>query len=123
MNPKELIDSAKSIINYRETGECSMGGVGSALETDTGKIFTGVCIDTRCSIGFCAEGNAIGTMVTAGGAKIIRIVAVREKEIIPPCGKCLELIKQLHEENINTQIILSPNESKLLKELLPFRYS
>lgn len=44
---------------------CS-GGVGAAVCTKQGRIFTGVCVDTDCSLGMCAERNALSTMITAG---------------------------------------------------------
>lgn len=45
---------------------CS-GGVGAAVCTKQGHIFTGVCVDTDCSLGMCAERNALCTMITANG--------------------------------------------------------
>lgn len=36
---------------------CS-GGVGVAVLTENGNVYTGVCIDTDCSLGMCAERNA-----------------------------------------------------------------
>lgn len=44
---------------------CS-GSVGAAVCTKQGRIFTGVCVDTDCSLGMCAERNALSTMITAG---------------------------------------------------------
>jgi cytidine deaminase len=65
-----------------------VGDVGSALVTDKGNIFVGVCVDTASSLGFCAEHNAIGNMVTHGDSKIISIVAVnRQGKILAPCGR------------------------------------
>lgn len=45
---------------------CS-GGVGAAVLTDKGNVYTGVCIDTDCSLGMCAERNALSTMISYGG--------------------------------------------------------
>lgn len=44
----------------------SAGGVATALLSTKGNIYTGVCIESACPLGFCAERNAIGTMVTQG---------------------------------------------------------
>lgn len=44
---------------------CS-GGVGAAVLTDKGNVYTGVCIDTDCSLGMCAERNALSTMISYG---------------------------------------------------------
>jgi len=97
--------------------------VGAALITDKGNIYRGVCIDTNEGSGFCAEQSAIAAMVTAGEYKIERIVAVwTDGTIIPPCGKCRELIWQIHENNWNTEVILEGNKMYKLKELLPHHW-
>ena len=43
-----------------------MGHVASALSTESGHLFTGVCIDTGSGTGSCAEHSAIAAMVRAG---------------------------------------------------------
>ena len=52
------------------------GGVSAAVLSAKGNIYTGVCIDTACSLGICAERNAIANMITNGESQIIKIVAV-----------------------------------------------
>jgi len=44
----------------------------------------------------CAEYAAIGAMVTEGATRIATIVAVSGKKrvILPPCGKCRQLISE-----------------------------
>lgn len=67
------------------------GGVGAALLTDSGRVYTGVCIDTSSSMGFCAEHSAAAAMVTAGENRVIRMVAVNwDETVLPPCGRCRE---------------------------------
>lgn len=58
---------------------CS-GGVGAAVCTKQGRIFTGVCVDTDCSLGMCAERNALSTMITAGEFDIDMVIAVNKTE-------------------------------------------
>ena len=117
---KELIDKAKSVAIEKElSNNCSVG-VGSALVTSKNNIFLGVSIHCACAIGFCAEHNAIGSMVTAGESRIKKIVAVGpDGKILPPCGRCRELILQINGKNLNTEIIISKNKVVKLKELLP----
>ena len=80
----------------------------------------GVSIDACSGIGFCAEHGAIAAMVTNKEYKIKLIVAVTSNGIIlPPCGRCREMIYSINKENLNTKIILSENQEKTLKELLP----
>ena len=54
---------------------CS-GGVGAAVLTENGNVYTGVCIDTDCSLGMCAERNALSTMITNGEYAAKKVVAV-----------------------------------------------
>lgn len=102
-----------------------MGGVGSALVTEEGNIYTGVCIDTSSSMGFCAEHNAVGSMITAGEYKIEKIVAVwKDKKgdvyILSPCGRCREFTYRTNKENLETDVILAEDKVVKLKELLPY---
>lgn len=50
-------------------------------------IYTGICIDMVCSLGMCAERNAISTMITNGENKISKILALSsDGTIIMPSG-------------------------------------
>lgn len=52
----ELYQRAKGVLNPRKLSDAAeAGGVGAALLSESGRIYTGVCIDTACSMGFCAE--------------------------------------------------------------------
>ncbi len=121
---QELIVKASSVIRSRKNGDYLIGDVGCALLTSAGNIYLGVCIDTSSSMGFCAEHNAIGAMITGGESKIKKIVAVRKDEnniahVIPPCGRCREFIYQIDNDNINAEVILEDKNVKL-RELLPY---
>lgn len=73
-----------------------VGSVSAALLTDQGNVYTGICIDTACSLGMCAERNAIGTMLAQGEERIQKIVAVSSNgSIVLPCGVCREAMMQL----------------------------
>ena len=95
------------------------GAVSSALRTVDGNVYSGVCLDLACGIGFCAEHSAIAEMIKNRETRIAEIVAVNNKGIIPPCGRCLELIFQVDASNINTKVLLPGDRVALLKELLP----
>ena len=114
-----LIEAAKKTINFRQISpQVDVGSVACALLTDQGAVFTGICIDAKCSLGFCAEHNAIGAMLTHGQNKVVTIVAVNSRgQILPPCGRCRELMYQLDSSG-NTRIILKDRVA-LLGELLP----
>jgi cytidine deaminase len=50
----------------------------------------------------CAEYAAIGAMVTGGATQIRTIVAVNGKKraILPPCGKCRQLISEFGNPSV-----------------------
>lgn len=57
-------------------------------------------MDTACSLGFCAEHAAIAEMLKARESAVQMIVAVNKDGIIlPPCGRCPELLWQVDEHN------------------------
>jgi len=122
---EELIQEALSVVNKKKIDDSEMGGVGSALVTDKGNIYKGVCIDTPSSMGFCAEHNAIGSMITAGEYKVEKIVAVWKDEnedvyILSPCGRCREFMYQTNKENLEADVILDKDKVVKLKALLPY---
>ena len=119
---EELVRRAASVVNPRRLSDCvEVGGVGCALVTDRGNVYVGVCIDTASSMGFCAEHNAIGNMITNGESRIAAIVAVNwdRARILSPCGRCRELIYQVNFDNAATKVILPGGRTKTLQELLP----
>jgi cytidine deaminase len=119
---QELIEKAKSVIRPRKiSGDFLVGDVGCALLTDQGNVYLGVCIDTGSGMGFCAEHSAIAAMVTAGEHRIQKIVSVWQSgKVIPPCGRCREFMRQIHQDNLNTEVIIAKDKVVLLRELLPY---
>ncbi len=118
----ELYQRAKAVINPRRLSEMAeAGGVGAALLAEDGTVYTGVCIDTACSMGFCAEHAAAATMVTAGGSRVLKMIAVDwDGGILPPCGRCREFISQLHTDNLDAEVMVAENTVLPLRELLPY---
>lgn len=123
MDIKELKNIAERKVNPRQLSEgCYVGSVASALLTDKGNVYVGVCIDTSSSMGFCAEHSAIAQMITNEESKILKIVAVgRNGKILPPCGRCREFIYQINNENIEMDVLVEEDKVVKLKELLPYR--
>ena len=119
MEFNELLEIAKNTLNKRDlTEDSSAGSVAAALLTDKGDVFRGVCIDTPCSMGFCAEHAAIAAMVTEGQSRIEKIVAVSEDGVIAPCGRCREFIYQINHDNLDTKVLLNDGVHTI-RELLP----
>ena len=118
----ELYQNANAVVKPRKLSEEEeSGGVGAAQLTDSGNVYTGVCIDTACSMGFCAEHAAAAAMVTAGENRVLKMIAVGwDGRIMPPCGRCREFISQLHDDNLETEVMVSENRTLALSELLPY---
>ena len=122
MGFQTLFDAAFSVAKPRKLSEIAeAGSVGAAILTAGRHIYTGVCIDTACSLGFCAEHAAAAAMITAGDQQILQVIAVNsEGNILPPCGRCREFLTQLHPDNHLAKVWLSPDTAATLRELLPF---
>ncbi len=118
----ELYQQAKSVIHPRRlSDDAEAGGVGAALLNDSGAVYRGVCIDTACSMGFCAEHAAAAAMVTAGENRVVKMVAVDwDGRVLPPCGRCREFISQLHPDNGNAEVMVSAEKFVTLRQLLPY---
>ncbi len=120
----ELYDIAKNTLNPRAISKNSYAGsVAAAILSESGKVYTGVCIDTPCSMGFCAEHAAIAAMITAGENRITKVIAVYEDgTIIPPCGRCREFICQIHDENYKCEVMIKKDRILTINDLLPYRW-
>jgi cytidine deaminase len=118
-----LVHAARSVVAPRQlTDSATCGTVGAALETASGEVFAGVCVDTASSLGFCAEHAAAAAMLTAGQSIVVRMVAVnRHGAVLPPCGRCREFISQLDVANGDTLVMVDASTTIALRDLLPFR--
>ena len=119
-----LYERAKAVQNPREISDrVSAGGVAAAIETASGNIYTGVCVDTSCSLGICAERNAIFQMITRGEYEIRRVLAIMpDGNTGAPCGACRELMAQLMPGRYrDIEIMLDYGQGKVatLGELTP----
>lgn len=92
-----LYNAAKAVQNDRNISDMvSAGGVAAAIESESGKIYVGVCVDTCSTLGICAERNAIFNMLTNGEHRIKRVLAIMpDGKTGAPCGACRELMAQL----------------------------
>ena len=99
------------------------GAVSAALLTKDGHIYKGVCVDATCSIGLCAEINAIFNMLTNGENEFTKLVVISSKGTLGmPCGVCRELIVELMPKkykDIEILINLETKETIKFEELCP----
>ena len=119
-----LYESAKSVQNERKISEyVEAGGVAAAILSASGRIYTGVCVDTCSSLGICAERNAIFNMLTNGEQEIRKVLAVMpDGKNGAPCGACRELMVQLMPKTYrDIEIMLDYESEKIitLGELTP----
>lgn len=120
---KGLIENAKALVGEKKVTGGVIKEVGSALITKTGKIFTGTSLDLWCGIGFCAEHSAISNMISHTNETQIKTIVAFGNKIMPPCGRCREMMELIDKRNWdNTGIIISRNKKVKLKELLPERW-
>ena len=119
-----LYEAAKGVLNPRTiSAYVTAGEVSAAVLSSSGKIYTGVCIDTCSTLGICAERNAIFNMITNGEQEIRKVLCippVRGKGA--PCGACRELMVQLMPDQYRSVEIMLDYESEkvmTLGELTP----
>jgi cytidine deaminase len=120
---KELYTTALKKINPRKISPfIEAGGVSAAILTETGNVYTGVCIDTASSLGMCAERNAIANMITNGENKITKLVCCfSDGKPGLPCGACREFLMQLDKDSGNIEILINYDtmETIKLRDLMP----
>ena len=112
---KDLYAAARAVLNPRR--------VSKMMEAESGKIYVGVCVDTACTLGVCAERNAIFNMITNGESGLRRVLAINSKgKALPPCGACRELMTQLMPDgyrDIEIMLDFENNRVVTLGELTP----
>ena len=108
---RDLIDAA-----IRTANTLYLDGahkVASALRTRSGAVFSGINIKTRMRFAdVCGEVAALSAMVGSGQRDPETIVAVRgdgkgRYELVPPCGRCRELISDF---DLDTWVIVGTLE-------------
>lgn len=121
---KKMYEAAKAVQNGREISErIYAGGVAAAVESASGRIYVGVCVDTSCTLGICAERNAIFNMITNGEQDIKRVLAIMpDGKTGAPCGACCEFMTQMMPGRYhNIEIMLDYENERIvtLGELTP----
>ena len=121
MTEAELIATAAALAGeFRTSEDCVAGGVAAAILSRSGRVYTGVCVDTQCGMGFCAEHAAVAEMFKARESEIALVVAVDAAGlVVAPCGRCRELLWQLDPSNCDARVIVGAERVVTLAELLP----
>ena len=120
----KMYAAANAVLNERKINDyVSCGEVSAAILSKSGRIYTGVCIDTCSGLGVCAERNAIFNMITNGEQEIDKVLCILpDGSNGAPCGACRELMVQLMAGNYyDIEIMLDYSEGRIatLGELTP----
>ena len=120
----EMYNAAKAVFNARKISDyVTCGEVSAAVLSKSGKIYTGVCVDTCSTLGICAERNAIFNMITNGEHEIDKVLAILpDGKSGAPCGACRELMVQLmpgRYQNIEIMMDMETEHIMTLGELTP----
>ncbi|WP_295214961.1 cytidine deaminase [Ruminococcus sp.] len=114
----KMYKAAKAVLNERRISEyVTCGEVSAAILSRSGKIYTGVCIDTCSTLGICAERNAIFNMITNGEQEIDKVLAILpDGSNGAPCGACRELMVQLMPDTYkDIEIMLDYATERIIK--------
>ena len=119
-----MYEAAAAVRNERKISDyVTCGEVSAAILSGSGKIYTGVCIDTCSTLGICSERNAIFNMITNGEQEIKKVVAILpDGSSGAPCGACRELMVQLMPEKYKgIEIMMDYKQERIitLGELTP----
>lgn len=115
---KKMYCAARNVQNGRKISDyIDAGGVAAAVLSSSGKIYTGVCVDTCSTLGICAERNAIFNMITNGEEKIEKVLAIMpDGKSGAPCGACRELMVQLMPDGYkDIEILLDYESGRIVK--------
>ncbi|MFH1707100.1 MAG: cytidine deaminase [Planctomycetota bacterium] len=118
-----LIDAARSVCGeFALAEDFTAGAVGAAILTESGRVYTGICLDLVCGIGFCAEASAAAAMLKDRETRVKAVVAVSAKRIVPPCGRCREMLLQINAANADALVIIASDRAIPLRDLLPHHW-
>ena len=120
----EMYNAAKAVLGARVISDyVTCGEVAATILSKSGKMYTGVCIDTCSTLGVCAERNAIFNMITNGEYEIDKVLCILPDGTCgAPCGACRELMVQIMAgKYYDIEIMLDYNKGKTvtLGEITP----
>lgn len=118
---QQLIEAARAVRGeFRLRHKFTAGAVGAALLTTGGKVYTGICIDLGCGLGFCAEAAAVAEMLKHRETRIVKLVAMFANGTMgAPCGRCREMIAQIDARNLDCVVILGKKRVTTIRKLFP----
>jgi cytidine deaminase len=116
-----LVEAAKKAREYAHAPYSNFR-VGSALEADDGRLFTGCNVENATyGLTVCAERVAVFKAISEGARRFRRIAVVTSAaSLTPPCGACRQILWEFCGD---IEVILAnldgKQESLRLKDLFP----
>jgi|SRR5690606_1888268 cytidine deaminase len=125
MANQELIQKAIEVRD-RAYVPYSNFGVGAALLTKSGKVYTGCNIENAAyPVSLCAERVAIFKAISEGETEFVELAVVADTERpVPPCGSCRQVMSEFFDSEMNVHLTnLNSNTMTVkMEELLPFSF-
>ena len=127
---REALIAAAKAVRGRAYAPFSNYLVGAAVLDETGAVHAGCNVENAAyPEGICAETNAIGSMVAAGGKRIAAMAVVGGSDVseitaCTPCGGCRQRIREFADAD--TVIYLTDEKgaarSHRISDLLPHAF-
>ena len=121
MNENDLVARAIGV-RAAAYAKYSKFAVGAALETRSGKVFTGCNVENLSyGLTICAERSAVFAAVAAGERDFARIVIVADShEPVTPCGACRQVLAEFADDlEIRSVNLQGMDYCTTLREMLP----
>jgi len=112
---KDAMANSYSPYSHFAVGACVLG--------NDGNYYAGCNVENvSFSITQCAEGSAVGNMISAGAKRIKKVVLISQSDLpIPPCGACRQRLKEFADHDVKVHMFnLAGKEIVMtIGELLP----
>ena len=125
---KERLVHAATTVRQNAYAVYSGYRVGAAVLDELGRVHAGCNVENSSfPVGSCAEANAIGAMIAAGGKRVVAIAAVggrEELEDCTPCGNCRQIIQEFSDGH-SPVFLIGENgevETHTIDALLPLSF-
>ena len=117
----KLIDAARTVLHHSYS-PYSHFAVGAALQTRSGKIFTGTNVENvSYALTLCAERAAVAAAVAAGDCDLHTLALISDsREPIVPCGACRQVLAEFNVQlRIVSVTLAGERRLDFLYDLLP----
>ena len=127
----KMYEAAKAVLNERRISDyVTCGEVAAAVLSKSGKIYTGVCVDTCSTLGICAERNLLfHHQALSPDDRIVKLAIASDPSLREcyPCGICRQVLVDVEKrQGRPIRVIMSGAGTATAvdstKDLLPFTF-